>query len=91
MMKKEKNDSAVYTIFKQINEMGGEKRINKENTIEKVFSSKEKAKKFLINEGKLTEKEVIEICNLLVENKLTLKEIGKIYNVTKYTINNISR
>lgn len=37
MMKEEKNDSAVYTIFKQINEMGGEKRMNKENTIEKVY------------------------------------------------------
>lgn len=45
----------------------------------------------LNHEAKLTEKEVIEICNLLVENKLTLKEIGKIYNVTKYTINNIKR
>lgn len=45
----------------------------------------------LNHEAKLTEKEVIEICDLLVENKLTLKEIGKIYNVTKYTINNIKR
>lgn len=45
----------------------------------------------LNHEAKLTEKEVVEICNLLVENKLTLKEIGKIYNVTKSTVNNIKR
>ena len=43
------------------------------------------------HEAKLTEKCVIEICELLMEDELTLKEIGEKYNVSKYTINNIKR
>lgn len=43
------------------------------------------------NQAKLTDKMVVEICELLMENKLTLKDIGKKYNVSKYTINNIRR
>lgn len=43
------------------------------------------------NQAKLNEKQVMEICDLLIENNLTLKEIGEIYNVEKSTINNISR
>lgn len=39
----------------------------------------------------LTEKEVLEICDLLVENKLTLKDIGRIYGVDKATVFNIKR
>lgn len=42
-------------------------------------------------EAKLTNQNLIEICELLVENKLTLKEIGEKYNVSKYTISNIKR
>ena len=34
-------------------------------------------------EAKLTNQNLIEICELLVENKLTLKEIGEKYNVSK--------
>lgn len=40
--------------------------------------------------AKLTEKEVESICILLCENKLTYKEIGDIYNVSKSTVNNIA-
>lgn len=43
------------------------------------------------HEAKLTEKQVIEICELLMGNKLTLTEIGEKYNVSKYTISNIRR
>lgn len=45
----------------------------------------------LNHEAKLKEYQVIEICNLLMENELTLKEIGNIYKVSKSTINNIKR
>ena len=45
----------------------------------------------LNHEAKLKENEVIEICELLMQNKLTLKQIGEIYGVTKFTINNIKR
>ena len=43
------------------------------------------------HEVKLTEKQVIEICELLMGNKLILTEIGEKYNVSKYTISNIRR
>ena len=43
------------------------------------------------SEARLTNQNVIEICELLVEDKLTLKEIGEKYNVSKYTISNIKR
>lgn len=43
----------------------------------------------LNHEAKLTEKEVEEICNLLLTTELTLAEIGGIYNVEKSTIYNI--
>ena len=39
----------------------------------------------------LIEKEVIEICEMLQENKLNLKQIGEIYGVPKSTISNIKR
>lgn len=39
----------------------------------------------------LTESEVLEICDLLLENKLTLKQIGDMYGVEKSTISNIKR
>lgn len=45
----------------------------------------------LNHEAKLKEKEVIEICELLMQNDLTLKQIANIYGVTKHTINNIKR
>lgn len=45
----------------------------------------------LNHEAKLTEKEVIEICELLIKNELSFKEIAKIYNVDKSTISNIKR
>lgn len=50
-----------------------------------------KLKGELNNSHILTEKEVLEICELLLENKLNLKDIGKIYNVDKTTISNIKR
>lgn len=40
---------------------------------------------------KLTEKEVLEICELLKECKLSLNEIGKIYGVSKHAIFDIKR
>ena len=43
------------------------------------------------SEARLTNQNVIEICELLAEDKLTLKEIGEKYNVSKYTISNIKR
>lgn len=43
----------------------------------------------LNHESKLTENQVFRICELLMENKLTLKEIADLFNVSKYTINNI--
>lgn len=45
----------------------------------------------LNHEAKLKNYQVLEICNLLMENKLTLKEIGNIYGVHKSTISNIKR
>lgn len=45
----------------------------------------------LNHEAKLKEKEVVEICKLLMEKELTLKEIGNIFGVSKSTINNIRR
>ena len=41
------------------------------------------------HESKLKEWQVIEICELLMENELSLREIGNIYGVSRYTINNI--
>lgn len=43
------------------------------------------------HEAKLNKKQVHEICNLLINSNLTLKEIGKLYNVSESTINNIYR
>ena len=43
------------------------------------------------SEARLTNQNVIEICELLAEDKLTLKEIGEKYNVSKSTISNIKR
>lgn len=45
----------------------------------------------LNHEAKLKENEVIEICELLMENKLTLKKIANIYKTSKSNINNIKR
>lgn len=45
----------------------------------------------LNHEAKLTKKQVLEISELLVEDKLSLKQIGDIYNVSKSTISNIKR
>ena len=54
---------------------------------------KERAKSLgeLNHEAKLKDKEVVEICKLLMEKELTLKEIGNIFGVSKYTISNIRR
>lgn len=41
------------------------------------------------HEAKLKEWQVVEICELLMENELSLREIGNIYGVSRYTINNI--
>lgn len=43
------------------------------------------------HEAKLSEEDVIKIANLIVENHLTLAEIGKLFNVDKSTISNIKR
>ena len=43
------------------------------------------------NQAKLNEQQVIEICELLLEDKLTLQEIANIYEVHKTTISNIKR
>lgn len=43
------------------------------------------------HECKLKERQVIEICDLLMENKLSLKEIANIFGVHKTTISNIRR
>ena len=45
----------------------------------------------LNHSSKLNNVEVIKIIDLLIENKLTLKEIGDIFKVSKSTINNIRR
>ena len=45
----------------------------------------------LNHEAKLTEQDVIKICNLIMENNKTFTEIGKLFGVSKYTINNIKR
>ena len=39
----------------------------------------------------LTENEVLEICELLINTNMSLKEIGGLYNVDKSTISNIKR
>lgn len=56
-----------------------------------IRKSRKKSAGELNHEAKLTEKEVIKICDLLIENRLTLKEIAEKYNVTKSTISNIKR
>ena len=43
------------------------------------------------NQSVLNEKQVIEICKKLIENKLTLQEIANIFKVHKTTISNIRR
>lgn len=43
------------------------------------------------HEAKLSELDVIKIADLLIEDKLTLKEIGDLFNVHKSTISNIKR
>ena len=43
------------------------------------------------NQAILKESQVVEICKLLMENKLSLKNIGNLYNVSKFTISNIRR
>lgn len=45
----------------------------------------------LNHEAKLKEEQVLEICELLMKNNLTLKQIGLKYNVSKHTISNIRR
>lgn len=45
----------------------------------------------LNHEAKLKEKEVIEICELLVKNELSFKEIAEKYNIDKSTVSNIKR
>lgn len=45
----------------------------------------------LNHEAKLNEQQVIEICQLLTDNKLSLQEIANIYKVHKSTISNIKR
>ena len=45
----------------------------------------------LNHEAKLNNKQVIEICDLLIDKKLTLQQIGKMYGVHKSTISNIKR
>lgn len=45
----------------------------------------------LNHEAKLTEKEVEEICDLLMLNNLSLTQIAQRYNVQKSTISNIKR
>lgn len=43
------------------------------------------------HEAKLTEKEVIEICELIIQDKKSLTEIAEVYKVNKSTISNIKR
>ena len=43
------------------------------------------------HEAKLTEEQVIEICEMLIQNKKSLKEIADLYGVEKSTISNIKR
>ena len=43
------------------------------------------------HEAKLTEEQVIEICELLIQNEKSLKEMADLYNVDKSTISNIKR
>ena len=43
------------------------------------------------HEAKLTEEQVIEICEVLIQNEKSLKEIADLYGVDKSTISNIKR
>ena len=52
---------------------------------------KNKGKGELNHESILTENDVIKICELIVNGKYTLKQIGEMFNVSKYTISNIKR
>lgn len=45
----------------------------------------------LNHEAKLTEVQVEEICNLLINSNLTFKQIAELYGVNKSTVNNIKR
>lgn len=44
-----------------------------------------------VSGNKLSEKQVLEICQLLIENNLSLSEIGERYGVSKYCIFDIKR
>lgn len=44
-----------------------------------------------IGSNKLTEKQVLEICELLKTTKLSLQEIGNIYDVSKYCVHDIKK
>ena len=61
------------------------------STNSSIRKNRNKSSGELNHEAKLTEKEVLEISELLMEDKLSLKQIGNIYNVSKYTISNIKR
>ena len=76
------DNNIVNNYFKNLRWM--ERSLNSSIRINKGIGEKN-------HEAKLTEKCVIEICELLAEDKLTLKEIGKKYNVSKSTISNIKR
>ena len=56
-----------------------------------IRKSRHKSEGELNHEAKLNNKQVREICELLLENKLTFKQIGDLYNVHKSTISNIKR
>ena len=44
-----------------------------------------------VSSNKLSEKQVLEICQLLIENNLSLSEIGGKYGVSKHCIFDIKR
>ena len=43
------------------------------------------------SQAKLTEKDVIAICDLLMKNELSFEKIGRIFNVTKSMVSKINR
>lgn len=45
----------------------------------------------LNHEAILTDEDVVEICELIASKRYTLKAIGDMFNVSKYTISNIKR
>lgn len=86
----------------EVNHIDGDKSNNKLENLEWCIGSfnvrhcletglKIPARGEQVGSNKLTEKEVMEICELLKNSNLSLREIGEKYQVSRYCIHDIKR